>query len=80
MKAMNVNNVTYCIDDYYQLITIQRVGRLLIHIVLSYSLTKLSNKQKGKKNLIKIGVYNIYRPRLIPDKLNTLENTNLVIK
>ena len=38
MKVMNVNNVTYCTNDNYQLITIQEVGEVLIHIVLSYSL------------------------------------------
>ena len=38
MKVMNVNNVTYCTNDNYQLITIQGVGEVLIHIVLSYSL------------------------------------------
>ena len=63
MKAMNVNNVTHCTDNNYRLITIQGAGGMLIHIVLSYSLNGLLNKQKGKKNLIKTGVHNIHRPR-----------------
>ena len=53
---------------------------MLIYIVPSYNLSGLLNKQKGKKNLIKIGVYNIHRPRLTLDNMHTLENTNLVIK
>ena len=80
MKAMNVNNVTHCTDDNYRLITIQGAGGMLIHIVLSYSLNGLLNKQKGKKNLIKIGVHNIYRLRPTLDNIHTLENTNLVMK
>ena len=77
---MNVNNVTHCTDNNYRLITIQGAGGMLIHMVLSYSLSELLNKQKRKKNLIKTGVYNIYRPRPTPDNIYTLENTNLVMK
>ena len=80
MKAMNVNNVTYYTDNNYRLITIQGVEGMLIHIVLSFSLSRLLNKQKGKKNSIKIGVYNIHRPRPTPDNMHTLENTSLVMK
>ena len=80
MKAINVNNVIYCTDDNYRLITIQGAGGMLIHIVPSYSLSGLLNKQKGKKNSIKTGVHNIHRPRPISDNIHTLENTSLVIK
>ena len=77
---MNVNNVTHCIDYYYRLIIIQGTEEMLIYIVLSYSLNRLLNKQKGKKNLIKTDIYNIYRLRLTPDNIHTLVNTSLVIK
>ena len=80
MKAMNVDNVTYCTDNNYRLITIQGAGGMLIHIVLSYSLNGLLNKQKGKKNLIKTGVYNIHRLRPTPDNIYNLGNTSLVMK
>ena len=80
MKAMNVNNVTHCTDDNYRLITIQGAGGMLIHIVSSYSLNGLLNKQKGKKNLIKIRVHNIHRPRPTPDNIHTLGNTSWVMK
>ena len=80
MKAMNVNNVTHCTDDNYRLITIQGAGGMLIHIVPSYSLSGLLNKQKRKKNLIKTGVYNIYRLRPTPDNIHIQGNTSLVMK
>ena len=80
MKAINVNNVTHCTDDNYRLITLQGAGGMLIYIVPSYSLSRLLNKQKGKRNLIKTGVHNIHRPRLTPDNIYTLGNTSLVIK
>ena len=77
---MNVNNVTHYTDDNYRLITIQGAGGMLIHIVPSYSLSRLLNKQKGKKNSIKTGVHNIHRPRPTPNNIHTLGNTSLVIK
>ena len=80
MKAMNVNNVTHCTDNNYRLIMIQGAEGMLIHIVLSYSLSGLLNKQKGKRNSIKTGVHNIHRLRPTPDNIYTLENTSLVIK
>ena len=80
MKAMNVNNVTHCTDDNYRLITIQEAGGMLIYIVPSYSLSGLLNKQKGKKNSIKIGVYNIHKLRPTLDNIHTLGNTSLVMK
>ena len=80
MKAINVNNVTHCTDNNYRLITIQEAGGMLIHIVPSYSLNGLLNKQKEKKNLIKTGVHNIHRLRPTPDNIHTLENTSLVMK
>ena len=80
MKAMNVNNVIHCIDDNYRLITIQETGGMLIHIVSSYSLSRLLNKQKEKKNSIKTEVHNIYRPRPTPDNIHILGNTSLVMK
>ena len=80
MKAINVNNVTHCTDNNYRLITIQGAGGMLIHIVPSYSLSRLLNKQKEKKNLIKTEVHNIHRLRPTPDNIHTLENTSLVMK
>ena len=80
MKAINVNNVIHCTDDNYRLITIQRAGEMLIHIVSSYSLSRLLNKQKRKKNLIKTEVHNIHKLRPIPDNIHILENTSLVMK
>ena len=80
MKAMNVYNVTHYTDNNYRLITIQGAEGMLIYIVPSYILSRLLNKQKGKKNSIKTEVHNINRPRPTPDNIYTLENTNLVMK
>ena len=80
MKAMNVNNIIYCTDDNYRLITIQGAEGMLIYIVPSYILSGLLNKQKGKKNSIKTEVHNIHRPRPTPDNIHILGNTSLVIK
>ena len=80
MKAINVNNVIHYIDNYYRLIIIQGAEELLIYIILSYSLNKLLNKQKGKKNLIKTEVYSIYRLKPILDTINILKSMSLVIK
>ena len=77
---MNINNVTHCTNDNYRLITIQGAEGMLIHIVPSYSLSRLLNKQKEKKNSIKTGVHNIHRPKPTPDNIYTLGNTSLVIK
>ena len=44
IKAMNVNNVIHCTNDNYRLIIIQEAGEMLIHIVPSYSLSRLLNK------------------------------------
>ena len=52
----------------------------MIYIIPSYSLIAKLAKQKEKKNLIKIEVHNIYKPRLTSDIINILEDTNLVIK
>ena len=52
---------------------------MIIHIIPSRSLSAKLNRQWEKKNSIKVGVYNIYWPRPIPDKINNIENTNLVI-
>ena len=80
MKAMNVNNVIHYTNNNYRLIMIQEAGGMLIHIVPSYSLSGLLNKQKGKKNSIKTEVHNIHRLRLTPDNMHTLGNTSLVMK
>ena len=80
MKAMNINNIIHCIDNNNRLITIQGAGGMLIHIVPSYSLSRLLNKQKGKKSSIKTEVYNIHRLRPTPDNIYNLGNTSLVMK
>ena len=57
MKVIDIQYVTHCTDDQYQLITIYRVGDTLIHILPSKTLIKHLLKQKDKQNSIKTGVY-----------------------
>ena len=44
MKVMDLQCITHCTDEDFQLITIQGAGGMLIHIVPSYSLSRLLNK------------------------------------
>ena len=46
MKTMGIPYVTHCMDEGYQLITIQGTGDTLIHIVPSKTLRKHLLKQK----------------------------------
>ena len=80
MKAMNVNNVTHCTDDNYRFIMIQGAGEMLINIVPSYSLSRLLNKQKEKKNSIKTGVYIIKQSMLLLNKVYHYITSNLINK
>ena len=56
MKVMEIQYVTHCMDEGYQLITIHRAGDTLIHIVPSKTLRKNLLKQKDKMKSIKTGV------------------------
>ena len=53
---MEIQYVTHCTDDRYQLIMIYGVGDTLIHIVPSKILRKHLLKQKDKKKSIKTSV------------------------
>ena len=55
MKAMDLQYVTHCTDNEYQLITIHRADDTLIHIKPSKTLTKQLLKQKDKSKSIKTG-------------------------
>ena len=48
MKVMDLQYITHCTDNQYQLITIHRAEETLIHIVPSKILTKYLLKQKDK--------------------------------
>ena len=53
MKVMEIQYVTHCTDEGYQLITIHGAGDTLIHIIPSKTLRKYLLKQKDKMKSIK---------------------------
>ena len=65
MKVMDLQYITHCTDDEYQLITIYRADDMLIHIKPSKTLTKWLLKQKNKANSIKTGVNLIQQALLL---------------
>ena len=56
MKVIEIQYVTHCMDDGYQLITIHEAEDTLIHIVLSKTLRKHLLKQKDKIKSIKTSI------------------------
>ena len=67
MKVMDLQYITHCIDDNYQLITIHRADNTLIYIKPSKTLRKWLLKQKDKARSIKIRVNQIYQASLLPN-------------
>ena len=57
IKVIDIQYITHCTDNQYQLITIRRAKDTLIYIILSKTLTKHLLKQKDKSKSIKTGVY-----------------------
>ena len=56
MKVMDLQYITHCTNEEYQLITIHGTDDTLIHIKPSKTLTKRLKTQKNKANSIKTGV------------------------
>ena len=65
MKVMDLQYITHCTNDEYQLITIHGADNTLIHIKPSKTLTKWLLKQKNKANSIKTGVNQIQQALLL---------------
>ena len=70
MKVIDLQYITHCTDDKYQLIMIHRADNTLIHIKLSKTLTKHLSKQKNKANSIKTGVNHIQQASLLPNEVH----------
>ena len=77
MKAMDLQYITHCTNDEYQLITIHGADDMLIHIKPSRTLTKRLIKQKGKPNSIKTGVNRIQQSSLLLNR-NWYQTSNLI--
>ena len=65
MKVMDLQYITHCMDDDYQLITIHGADNTLIHIKPSKTLRKQLQKQKDKARSIKTGVNQIDRKSVV---------------
>ena len=68
MKVMDLQYITHCIDNDYQLITIHRADDTLIHIKPSKTLRKRLLKQKDKARSIKTRVNQIHQASLLPNR------------
>ena len=69
MKVMDLQCITHCTDDNYQLIMIQGADNTLIHIKPSKTLQKQLLKQKDKAKSIKTGVNLIQQATLLPNRM-----------
>ena len=78
IKAIDLQYITYCTNNKYQLITIHRADNMLIHIKPSKTLMKQLLKQKDKPKSIKTGVNQIYQALLLLNKVNHHMTSNLI--
>ena len=69
MKVMDLQYITHCTDNDYQLITIHRADDTLIHIKPSKTLWKWLLKQKDKSKSIKTGVNLVQQASLLPNRI-----------
>ena len=80
MKVIEIQYVTHCMDDGYQLITIHGAEDTLIHIVLSKTLRKHLLKQKNKTKSIKTGVISVMQSTPLMNRIMYYRMSNLVKK
>ena len=67
MKVMDLQCITHCTDEDYELITIHGVDDILIHVKPSKTLQKRLLKQKDKAKSIKTRVNLIQQASLLPN-------------
>ena len=77
MKVMDLQYITHCADEDYQLITIHRVDDTLIYVKLSKTLQKQLLKQKDKAKSIKTRVNRVQQASLLPNG-NQERTSNLI--
>ena len=78
MKVMDLQYITHCTNDEYQLITIHGADNMLIHIKPSNTLTKQLLKQKNKPKSIKTRVNQIHQALLLPNGVNYYLTSKLI--
>ena len=80
IKVMEIQYVTHCTDEGYQLIMIHGAGDTLIHIVLSKTLRKHLLKQKDKTKSIKTGVICVKQSTPLTNRITYYGTSNLVME
>ena len=78
MKVMDLQCITHCTDEDYQLITIHGEDDTLIHVKPSKTLWKRLLKQKDKAKSIKTGANLIQQASLLPNRIQ--HHTSNLIK
>ena len=78
MKVIDLQYITHCTDDDYQLITIHRADDMLIHIKPSKTLTRRLLKQKDKPKSIKTRVNQIHQASLLLNGVINHRTSNLI--
>ena len=77
IKVMDLQCITHCTDNEYQLITIHGVDDTLIHVKPSKTLRKWLLKWKDKSKSIKTGVNLIQQASLLPSRVH-YKTSNLI--
>ena len=77
MKVIDLQYITHCTNNKYQLITIYGADDTLIHIKPSNTLTKQLLKLKNKANSIKTGVNQIQQASLLLSRIH-YKTSNLI--
>ena len=78
MKAVEIQYITHCTDEEYQLITIYGLGDTLIHIVPSKTLRKHLLKQKDKAKSIKTSVICVTQSTLLINRIIYYRTSNMI--
>ena len=80
IKVMEMQYITHCMDEGYQLITIHRAGDILIHIIPSNTLRKHLLKQKDKTKSIKTSVICVKQSTPLMNRIMYYGTSNLIIE
>ena len=77
---MEIQYVTHCTDEGYQLIIIYGAGDILIHIISSKILRKHLIKQKDKTKSIKTGIICVKQSTPLTNGITYYGTSNLVME
>ena len=80
IKVIEIQYITHCMDNGYQLIMIHGAGDTLIHIIPSNTLRKHLLKQKDKTKSIKTGVICVRQSTPLTNEIMYYRTSNLIRK